>query len=190
MTDSEPLLTAWTLVSAARPAHEPPLAMTDSPWLQTASPASAARPAHEPPLALTDSEPQIPIFEVAFRQGMWWSIPAEKSQQIYDKYTTKQDAFYKWGHRRYTIDFETWEQRNLNNDRRRSVRLVWVTAGMVDPKWTGQLPGRSESAEQPATSVASEPPAKRARNVQHDAASSGSASAEQPVTTIPYTGAL
>jgi len=83
------------------------------------------------------------------------------------------------------IDFEAWEQRNLDNDRRRSVRLVWVTAGMVDPKWTGQQPGRSESAEQPATSVPSEPPAKRARNVQHDAASSGSGSAEQPATSVP-----
>jgi len=50
------------------------------------------------------------------------------------------------------IDFEAWEQRNLDNDRRRSVRLVWVTAGMVDPKWTGQQPGKKTvSAEQPVS---------------------------------------
>ena len=41
---------------------------------------------------------------------------------------------------------------------------------------------RSESAEQPATSVPSEPAAKRARSVQHAAASSRSESAEQPAT--------
>ena len=42
------------------------------------------------------SEPLIPIFEVAFRHGMWWSIPAEMSQQIYHKYTNNEDAVYTW----------------------------------------------------------------------------------------------
>ena len=115
------------------------------------------------------SEPRIPIFEVAFRHGMWWSIPAEMSQQIYHKYTNQEDAVYTWDWgdaragswqpdgeetsiNRYMIDFEAWEQRNLDNDRRRSVRLVWVTAGMVDPKWTGQQPGKKTvSAEQPVS---------------------------------------
>jgi len=100
---------------------------------------------------------------------MWWSIPAEMSQQIYDKYTNQEDAGYTWDWgdaragswqpdgeetsiNRYMIDFEAWEQRNLDNDRRRSVRLVWVTAGMVDPKWTGQQPGKKTvSAEQPVS---------------------------------------
>ena len=115
------------------------------------------------------SEPRIPIFEVAFRHGMWWSIPAEMSQQIYHKYTNQENAVYTWDWgdaragswqpngeetplNRYMIDFEAWEQRNLDNDRRRSVRLVWVTAGMVDPKWTGQQPGKKTvSAEQPVS---------------------------------------
>ena len=115
------------------------------------------------------SEPRIPIFEVAFRHGMWWSIPAEMSQQIYHKYTNQEDAVYTWDWgdaragswqpdgeetsiNRYMIDFQAWEQRNLDNDRRRSVRLVWVTAGMVDPKWTGQQPGKKTvSAEQPVS---------------------------------------
>ncbi len=111
------------------------------------------------------SEPRIPIFEVAFRHGMWWSIPAEMSQEIYHKYTNQENAVYTWDWgdaragswqpdgeetsiNRYMIDFEAWEQRNLDNDRRRSVRLVWVTAEMVDPKWTGQQP-RTDSAAQP-----------------------------------------
>ena len=41
---------------------------------------------------------------------------------------------------RYMIDFQAWEQRNLDNHHRRSVRLVWVTAESVDPKWNGQKP--------------------------------------------------
>ena len=40
---------------------------------------------------------------------------------------------------RYVIDFNTWEQRNLDNDRRRSVRLVWVPADKVNPIRTGEM---------------------------------------------------
>ena len=95
----------------------------------------------------------IPIFEVAFKNGMWWSIPADMSEAIYEKYINDEDACYTWdwgGSRpgswrpegeetsinRYIINFETWEQRNLDNDRRRSVRLVWVAPEKVDPTWT------------------------------------------------------
>lgn len=101
--------------------------------------------------------PTIPIFEVAFRNGMWWSIPVEMSQQLYQKYMNNDDAVYTWDWgstrggswqpdgeetsiNRYMIDFQAWEQRNLDNNRRRSVRLVWVTAESVDPKWNGQKP--------------------------------------------------
>jgi hypothetical protein len=88
-------------------------------------------------------EPNIPIFEVAFRQGMWCSISAGLSQQILDKYTNNEYVEYTWDlgnkRRRYTIDFQLWQQRNLDNNRRRSVRLVWVTAESVDPKWTGEI---------------------------------------------------
>jgi hypothetical protein len=101
-------------------------------------------------------ERHIPIFEVAFRQGMWWSISADLSQQIYDKYTNNEDVVYTWdwGNKRagsyqangqetslnrYMIDFQLWQQRNLDNNRLRSVRLVWVTADSVDPQWTGEI---------------------------------------------------
>ena len=99
----------------------------------------------------------IPIFEVAFRHGMWWSIPAEMSQLIYEKYINNENAVYTWDWgdtrtgsfllegeetsiNRYMIDFETWEQRNLDNNRRRSVRLVHVAGGRIDATWTGQIP--------------------------------------------------
>jgi len=104
------------------------------------------------------SEPIVPIFEVAFKNGMWWSIPAEMSQRIYEKHKNNEDVAYTWDWgnsrpgswvpdgeqtsiNRYAIDFTTWEQRNLDNDRRRSVRLVWVAAERILPSWTGQIPG-------------------------------------------------
>ena len=129
-------------------------------WPQTTSPASAALPA--PEFEYTSCsfwERYIPIFEVAFQHGLWWSISSEMSQQIYDQYKNQQNAGYTWDWgdaragswqpdgqqtsiNRYVIDFDTWEQRNVDNDRRRSVRLVWVTAKMADPKWTREKPAR------------------------------------------------
>ena len=102
-------------------------------------------------------QPTVPIFEVAFHHGMWWSIPAAISQEIYEKYKANEDVCYTWDWgdtragsfelegemtsiNRYVIDFTTWEQRNIDNDRRRAVRLVWVAPEKVDPESTGQIP--------------------------------------------------
>ena len=93
---------------------------------------------------------------MAFRNGMWWSIPVSISTALYEKYTNNEDAGYTWDWadtrsgswrpdgeetsiNRYFIDFRAWEQRNIDNNRRRSVRLAWVPAETVDPKWTGQI---------------------------------------------------
>ena len=100
---------------------------------------------------------KVPIIEVAFKNGMWWSIPMEMSLALYQKYVQGEDAGYTWDWRdswkgsfvldgeetsinRYVIDFRAWEQRNIDNDRRRSVRLVWVPAKSVEQKWTGEIP--------------------------------------------------
>ena len=113
-------------------------------------------------------QPTVPIFEVVFHKGMWWSIPAELSQQIYEKYRNNEDVGYTWDWgnsrygswepegevtsiNRYFIDFNTWTQRTLDNNRQRSVRLVWVAAERVDPTWTGEIPEKSCSVEQPAS---------------------------------------
>ena len=83
------------------------------------------------------SQHAVPIFQVAY--GKWWSIPADTSQRLYEHYknaytsqrlSQTQDLVYTWdwGNSRYVIDFITWEQRNLDSDRRRPVRLKWVPA--------------------------------------------------------------
>ena len=100
----------------------------------------------------------IPIYEVAFRNGMWWSMPETLSRCLYDicnsgipcaSYTwdwheTRAGSFQLHGEEtsinRYILDFHTMEQRNIDNNRRRSVRLVWVRQQDVTPLWTGYIP--------------------------------------------------
>ena len=38
--------------------------------------------------------PRIPIIEVAFGKGMWWSIPQEMSAELYARCEDGQDAVY------------------------------------------------------------------------------------------------
>ncbi len=41
---------------------------------------------------------------------------------------------------RYVIDFATGVQTNLDNQRKRSIRVIWVRPQDVVPQFTGQLP--------------------------------------------------
>ena len=36
----------------------------------------------------------IPIVEIAFRHGMWWSMTQEDSQTLYEAYMKDQDGSY------------------------------------------------------------------------------------------------
>ena len=102
------------------------------------------------------SVPTLPIFQVAFGNGFWWSIPAGISQELYQKYQNNENAVYTWDSgasdadswqpegeltslNHYMIDFQTMTQRNLGNNRLRDVRLVFVATEKVDPIWTGQI---------------------------------------------------
>ena len=58
---------------------------------QTA-PNSAVQPV--PQCCPPPEEPSIPIFEVAFRNGMWWSMPAELSMLLFEKYNAGDNAGY------------------------------------------------------------------------------------------------
>ena len=128
---------------------------TTQPPNSAEQPVAGSSSATQPPNSA--EQPLIPIFEVAFHSGMWWSIPDSMSTVLYKKYTNDEDAGYTWDWgdtrsgswkpdeeetsiNRCVIDFRAWEQRNIDNNRRRSVRLVWVPAESVDPKWTGEIP--------------------------------------------------
>ena len=99
-----------------------------------------------------------PIIEVAFRNGMWWSIPQEMSRQLYEHFLAGEDACYTWDWgdtrngswqpdseqntsiNRYIINFDRMEQKNIDNNRTRSVRIGWVRNEDVTARWTGQIP--------------------------------------------------
>ena len=103
-------------------------------------------------------EHTVPIVEVAFRHGLWWSLPQETSGEIYEKYINGQDAVYTydWGEggragswmpdgevtniNRYLVDFVNFVQTNMDNGRKRSVRIVWVRSRDVVPHFTGEIP--------------------------------------------------
>ena len=91
-------------------------------------------------LPLPPQDSCVPIFEVAFRNDMWWSMPEDLSMQLYEKFKAGGDATYTWGHREYVLDFAAMEQRNIANDRRRSFRIIWLSREEVAPPWTGQIP--------------------------------------------------
>ena len=98
----------------------------------------------------------VPIVEVAFEYGKWWSIPQEMSAQLYEKYANGEDAGYTWdwgeGGRagdwkpdseetrinRYVIDCVTRVQTNLVTQRKRSIRVIWVRPEDVVAQFTGQ----------------------------------------------------
>ena len=108
-------------------------------------------------MAASDDRKTYPILEVAFPNDMWWSLPPFLSQAIYDVYDGGNNAAYTWdwGNKRhgsyvdpegqstsinrYTIDFDEMLQTNIDNNRKRSVRWVWVCEGDVTPSWSGQI---------------------------------------------------
>ena len=76
-------------------------------------------------------EYQCPIIEVAFNSGTWWSIPANMSQDLYERHLRgEEDIGYVWDWgddrtgswvhedqettlNRYVINFDTKEQKTL-----------------------------------------------------------------------------
>ena len=100
---------------------------------------------------------KVPIIEVAYKNDMWWSIPGDISQQLYAHHLQSENAVYVWdwgNHRtgswqpddqetsinRYTIDFDKMEQENMDNGRRRTIRIAWLDPAGLPPRWTGQIP--------------------------------------------------
>ena len=121
--------------------------------------AASADSVEQPVHSESDSAEQpakVPIIEVAFKNGMWWSIPMEMSLALYQKYEQGEDAGYTWDwgeqrtgswvHQneetsinRYVIDFSAMQQRNIDNGRLRTIRIVWVSCADVAPRWTGEI---------------------------------------------------
>ena len=108
-------------------------------------------------MPVSAAQSDIPIIEVSFGNGMWWSLPSEMSAQLYEKFTSGENAVYTWDWgdtregswrpndestsiNRYIIDFKTMTQTNIDNKRKRSVRIVWTTTAATQPQWSGEIP--------------------------------------------------
>ena len=81
---------------------------------------------------------------VEFTNGMWWAMPHELSDPIVHAWTHGAQLIsyvWDWGNTRtgsyrpngaettcdrYTFDFDTMQQRNIDNDRARTVKVVCV----------------------------------------------------------------
>ena len=110
------------------------------------------------PSAATEHAEKVPVIEIAFKNGMWWALPQEMSQALYDKYLANEtDIGYTWDWgdsrsgswkhddeetsiNRYLIDFEAGLQRNIDNNRHRTMRVVWVNQSSTTARWTGEIP--------------------------------------------------
>ena len=88
---------------------------------------------------------------------MWWSMAPEMSAEIHKKYMSGENAGYTWDWgdsrngfwqpddeptsiNRYVIDFGAMEQTNIDNNRKRSVRIVWTTTAGTQPQRSGKIP--------------------------------------------------
>jgi hypothetical protein len=108
-------------------------------------------------LVLQSEDAKRPVIEIAFKSGMWWSLPQGMSQMLYDKYVANETNIgytWDWGQsrlgswspegeqtstNRYTHDFTCMEQTNIDNNRKRFFRIDWVLLHQIEAYWTGQL---------------------------------------------------
>ena len=107
-------------------------------------------------LSIMAEEHTVPIIEVAFTHDRWWSLPPNMSAELYACKVNNQEAGYTWdwgeGGRigawspngeqthlnRYTIDFINNVQTNIDNGRRRYIRIIWVRPQDLVAQFTGE----------------------------------------------------
>ena len=103
-------------------------------------------------------QPLVPIGEVAYRHGQWWTIAPEIAQMIFEKMRNGENALYTydWGPdgregswrpegqnttiNRYVIDFNSLTQMNIDNQSMRSIRIAYVRPEDVEARFTGHTP--------------------------------------------------
>ena len=121
-----------------------------------------ATPFSAAPSDATEHAGKVPVIEIAFKKGMWWALPQETSQALYDRYLANEINIgytWDWGDARsgswkpndeetsisrYLLDFEAGLQKNIDNNRHRSMRVVWVNPSSTVARWTGEIPEEPE----------------------------------------------
>ena len=156
-SDQKPKCQKVTPDSTEQPDQEMPSQSSDETEKITHNSAVQPIPLRPQLRMLVGDCPLVPQFEVAFSAGNWWSIPNPINTLLYEEYAKGNNAGYTWDWgearrgswkpdgentfiNRYEIDFEAMVQRNMDNDRRRSMRLIWVRSQDVTAWCTGQKP--------------------------------------------------
>ena len=88
--------------------------------------------------------PDRPVIQIQFQHGTWWQLPTDMSDQVLARYQANEiDIGYTWDWgdtrvgswqpddettsiNRYTLNFDTWEQTNIDSQRKRNFRIAWV----------------------------------------------------------------
>ena len=111
-------------------------------------------------MILGNQEPggRVTVVEVAFKHGMWWSMPQWLSEPILQCMKNGDEGCsYVWDwndertgsfrlddqetpFNRYLINFLTMTQTNTDNGRKRAIRIINVKPGELNPTFTGELP--------------------------------------------------
>ena len=111
----------------------------------------------------SDGDLLVPSLEVSYRNDMWRALPKNTSSDLYALFRQGYEGgSYVWDWKdsrtgtwtqnvnttsisRYLIDFRSMEQRNIDNDRRRSVRFVFVRPQDAHAAWSGEIPEDGKS---------------------------------------------
>ena len=109
------------------------------------------------PLLDNDADRRVAVVEVAFRNGMWWSMPQWMSEPILARMRDGDEGVsFVWDWEdtrigsfrlddqetrisRYVINFTTMTQTNSDNQRTRSIRIAYVSADAQVARFTGEL---------------------------------------------------
>ena len=112
------------------------------------------------PEACHITQPLVPIVEVAYRGGQWWTIAPGVSQMLLQKMRNGENAVYTydwgpngregtWRHEgqkttinRYMIDFKTMTQMNIDNQSERSIRIAYIRPQDVEALLMGGASAR------------------------------------------------
>ena len=150
--------TPWVYVGYSLVVHSG-MVIASQPAQHAISTYAAAQP--DSPTVLQPTS-KVPVIEVAFPGGMWWTMPLEAAREIvalraeghryvmlvWDWGSSRTGSFVRNGNEqtnfnRYELDFGEMLQTNIDNERRRSFRVVWVDpAQLTTPKqtWKGEFP--------------------------------------------------
>ena len=108
----------------------------------------------------------VAVVQVAYRGGLWWSLPVDLSAEIIKNHANNQNTTFCWqwdtmgrgswctpeGAKtdisRYEVNLSQQTQRNIDNNRKRTARVVWMTeADAREPEWTGEVEKKRQRAK-------------------------------------------